>query len=168
MKALTVLLSIFALAINLTAQSAEIEVTSPAFKSGGIIPSEFTCKGAEKSPPLQFQGVPRSAKTLVLIMDDPDAPGGLFTHWLVWNIKSSTTKILTGVTPEGASEGTNDFGKPGYGGPCPPAGTHHYIFHLYALDTKLRLAGGAKRGQLEKAFAGHILARGKLIGRCSR
>src|SRR5438045_5660495 len=124
---------------------AQITVASAAFQTGGAIPDQFTCKGANQNPPLQFQGVPKEAKNLVLILDDPDAPGGLFTHWIVWNIDPSTAGIAQKSVPGGGIEGTNDFGKKGYGGPCPPSGTHRYVFHLFALDQKLDLHADAKR-----------------------
>jgi Raf kinase inhibitor-like YbhB/YbcL family protein len=161
----------FAVASVVLAQSpateAKIAITSSAFESGGKIPDQFTCKGADVSPPLQLGGIPAGAKSLVLIMDDPDAPSGLFTHWLVWNIDPNA-QIDEKSVPAGAVQGTNDFGKPSYGGPCPPSGTHRYFFHIFALDRTLDLKSGAKRQELEKAFAGHVLARGELMGRYSR
>src|SRR4030095_6239792 len=102
---------------------AQISVTSSAFESGGVIPAQFTCKGADHNPPLRLEGVPREAKSLVLIVDDPDAPGGLFSHWLVWNIDPGATEISAKAVPAGAAQGTNDFGKAGYNGPWPPYGT---------------------------------------------
>lgn len=147
--------------------SAQINVSSPAFKSGGSVPARFTCKGTDVSPPLQFRGVPKEAKSLVLIVDDPDAPGGLFTHWLAWNIDPGTTQLSEKSVPAGAIEGTSDFGKHGYGGPCPPSGTHRYYFRIFALDQKLDLKPGAKRSAVEGAVKNHILARGELMARCS-
>jgi Raf kinase inhibitor-like YbhB/YbcL family protein len=147
--------------------SATITVTSAAFSNGGKIPDRFTCKGADESPMLQFHGIPGSAKSLVLIVDDPDAPSGLFTHWLVWNIDPSMTEIAEKNVPTGAVQGTNDFGKIGYGGPCPPSGTHRYFFRVSSLDQKLNLKSGAKRSELDKAMQGHIVARGELMARYS-
>jgi Raf kinase inhibitor-like YbhB/YbcL family protein len=146
----------------------KIAVSSSAFPSGGKIPDQFTCKGANINPPLQFSGFPAGAKSLVLIVDDPDAPGGLFTHWLVWNIDPAATQISQKSIPAGAVEGTNDFGKTGYGGPCPPSGTHRYFFRLVALNQKLDLKSGAKRRELDKAIAGQVIARGELMGRFSK
>lgn len=133
-----------------------------------MIPEQFTCKGANQNPPLQFQGIPASAKSLVLIVDDPDAPGGTFNHWLLWNIAPTSNKIAANTVPAGAREGENDFGKTGYGGPCPPSGVHRYVFHLLALDRKLDLNAGAKRSALDQAIAGHVVGRGELMGRFGR
>ena len=144
-----------------------MKITSSAFQEGGNIPSKFTCDGGNASPPLQIAGVPSEAKTLVLIADDPDAPGGLFTHWLVWNIPPQTNSIAEGSAPKGV-HGTNDFGKSGYGAPCPPSGTHRYYFRVFALDRELTLPAGAKRSQLEGAMKGHVVAQGELMGRYAR
>ena len=142
-----------------------MEITSPAFENGKQIPEKYTCDGENISPPLNFSGVPKGAKSLVIIMDDPDAPGKTFTHWLVWNIPANTKGL-----PEGAKitypQGKNDFGEIGYGGPCPPPGTgiHHYRIKVFALDTFLDLSEGAARKDLEKAMSGHVMAEGTLIG----
>ena len=145
--------------------SAQISVTSSALSSGGTIPAQFTCKGADHNPPLQLQGVPQKTKSLVLIMDDRDTPGGTFNHWLIWNIDPTTSQIGERSEPHGAVQGTNDFGKAGYGGPCPPSGTHRYYFRIFALDRTLELKVGAKRPALEAAMKGHIVARGELMAR---
>ena len=155
----------FAFALGATA-SGQINVSSSAFQAGAMIPAEFTCKGANLNPPLQFHGIPKEAKSLVLIVDDPDAPGGLFTHWLVWNIAPGTTQISARSVPNGAIEGTSDFGQRGYGGPCPPSGTHRYYFRVFALDQKIDLPAGAQRSALDRALKSHILARGELMARC--
>jgi Raf kinase inhibitor-like YbhB/YbcL family protein len=152
---------------SFAAGAARMKITSSAFPEGGNIPSKFTCDGSDTSPPLQITGVPSEAKSLVLIVDDPDAPGGLFTHWLVWNIAPQTNSIAEGATPKGV-QGTNDFGKSGYGGPCPPPGTHRYSFKVFALDRELDLRSGAKRGQVDAAMKGHVIAQGELVGRYSR
>ncbi|HJX25590.1 MAG TPA: YbhB/YbcL family Raf kinase inhibitor-like protein, partial [Chthoniobacterales bacterium] len=110
---------------------------------------------------------PAEAKSLVLIVDDPDAPGGLFTHWLIWNIDPKVTEIAEGSAPIGM-QGKNDFGKSGYGGPCPPSGTHRYYFKIFALDSDLDLAAGSKRAQLDAAMRGHVIAQGEMMGRYSR
>lgn len=146
---------------------ATLELSSSAFSAGGDIPAQFSCKGDNMNPPLQIHGVPSSAKSLVLILDDPDAPGGLFTHWIVWNIDPSTSGIAQKSVPGDGIEGTNGFGKKGYGGPCPPSGTHRYVFHIFALDRKLDLHAGVKRTAVDKAMAGHIIAQGQLIARFS-
>ena len=152
---------------SLAAGGAKMKITSSAFQEGAEIPSKFTCDGADTSPPLQIADIPSEAKSLALIVDDPDAPSGLFTHWLVWNIPPQTSSVREGSAPKGV-QGTNDFGKSGYGGPCPPSGTHRYYFKVFALDRELDLPFGAKRGQLDAAMKGHVVAQGDLIGRYSR
>ena len=152
---------------SFAAGGAKMKITSSAFQQGGNIPSKFTCDGANTSPPLQISDMPSEAKSLVLIVDDPDAPSGLFTHWAVWNISPQTSAIAEGSTPKGA-QGTNDFGKSGYGGPCPPSGTHRYYFKIFALDRELDLPSGAKRSELNTAMKGHVIAQGELMGRYSR
>ena len=144
-----------------------MKITSSAFQEGGNIPSKFTCDGSDTSPPLQITGIPAEAKSLVLIADDPDAPSGWFTHWLIWNIAPQTNSIAEGSAPKGV-QGTNDFGKSGYGAPCPPSGAHRYYFKIFALDRQLDLSSGARRGQLDAAMKGHVVAEGELMGRYSR
>jgi Raf kinase inhibitor-like YbhB/YbcL family protein len=140
-------------------------VTSPAFSGGGEIPAKFTCNGQGSSPELRISGTPAGAKSLVLIVDDPDAPGGVFTHWLVWNIDPQTTRLGENSVPAGALQGKNDFSKKSYGPPCPPSGTHRYMFKIFALDRPLELKAGAGRADVEGAMRGHVLAQGELIGR---
>jgi len=152
---------------SLAAGGATMKITSSAFHEGANIPSKFTCDGSDTSPPLQIAGVPSGAKSLVLIVDDPDAPGGLFTHWLVWNIPPQTGSIAEGSAPQGV-QGANDFGKSGYRGPCPPPGTHRYSFRIFALDRELELGSGAKRSQVDAAMKGHVIAHGELVGRYAR
>jgi Raf kinase inhibitor-like YbhB/YbcL family protein len=168
-KAIIAGASVFVLATlaSFAAGEARMKITSSAFQEGGNIPSKFSCDGANISPPLQIADVPSGAKSLALIVDDPDAPSGLFTHWMVWNIAPQTSTINEGSTPEGL-QGTNDFGKSGYGGPCPPSGTHRYYFKVFALDSELNLAAGVKRSQLDAAMKGHVVAQGELMGRYSR
>jgi Raf kinase inhibitor-like YbhB/YbcL family protein len=144
-----------------------MKITSSAFQEGGNIPPKFTCDGSDNSPPLQITGVPAAAKSLALIADDPDAPSGLFTHWLVWNIPPQTNSIAEGNPPKGV-QGTNDFGKSGYKGPCPPPGTHRYSFKVFALDRELDLRAGAKRSQVDVAMKGHVIAQGELMGHYAR
>jgi Raf kinase inhibitor-like YbhB/YbcL family protein len=153
--------------VSFAAGGARMKITSSAFQQGGNIPSKFSCDGANTSPPLQISDVPSGAKSLVLVVDDPDAPSGLFTHWTVWNIPPQTSTIAEGSTPKGV-QGTNDFGKSGYGGPCPPSGAHRYYFKIFALDRELDLPSGAKRSQLDAAMKGHVIAQGQLMGRYSR
>src|SRR5213592_3931391 len=153
--------------VSFAAGGAKMKITSSAFQEGGNIPSKFSCDGADTSPPLQIADVPSGAKSLVLIVDDPDAPSGLFTHWVVWNISPHTNNIGEGSAPKGV-QGTSDFGKSGYGGPCPPSGTHRYYFKIFALDRELDLRSGAKRSQLDAAMKGHVVAQGELMGRYSK
>ncbi len=142
-----------------------MKLESPAFKNKEHIPSKYTCDGEDINPPLKISGVPEKAKSLVLLVDDPDAPGKTFIHWLVWNIPAQTKQIQEHSAAEGAIEGINDFGKPGYGGPCPPSDTHRYRFKLYALDKMLEIdSSAACVNDLENAMKGHILARTQLLG----
>ncbi len=149
------------------AGGAKMKITSSAFQEGGDIPSKFSRDGGNVNPPLRFEGAPTNAKSLVLIVDDPDAPVGLFTHWLVWNIDPKTTEIPERGAPKGAVQGTNDYSNLGYGGPQPPSGTHRYYFKIFALDQTLDLRSGAKRQELDKAMSGHVIAQGELMGRYS-
>jgi Raf kinase inhibitor-like YbhB/YbcL family protein len=161
--ALAIALAIVSFALG----EAKMKITSSAFQEGGNIPSKFTCDGSDISPPLQIAEVPSGTKSLALVVDDPDAPSGLFTHWMVWNISPQTNTIEEGSTPKGV-DGTNDFGKSGYGGPCPPSGTHRYYFKIFALDRELDLPPGTKRSQLDAAMKGHVVEQGELMGRYSR
>ena len=153
--------------VSFASGEAKMKITSSVFQEGGNIPPKFTCDGGDTSPPLQIAEVPSRAKSLALVVDDPDAPSGLFTHWIVWNISPQTNTIAEGSTPKGV-HGTNDFGKSGYGGPCPPSGTHRYYFKIFALDRELDLPPGTKRNQLVAAMKGHVVAQGELMGRYSR
>ena len=152
----------------LAAGEGTINITSSAFQEGGAIPEKFSKNGQNQSPDLHIQGVPADAKALALIVDDPDAPSGLFTHWLVWNINPKTTHIPEGSSPSGAVQGKNDFGDIGYGGPQPPSGTHRYYFKVFALNASLDLKPGAKRKQVDAAMKGHVVAQGQLMGRYSK
>jgi Raf kinase inhibitor-like YbhB/YbcL family protein len=149
-----------------------IRLTSSAFSEGGLIPKQYTCDGADKSPPLEWAGVPASARALALICEDPDAPVGTFSHWVIHDLPPETTKLDEAVSSESGPlaghQGKNDFGRVGYGGPCPPSGTHRYFFRLYALDALLNLGSAASRATVLKAIQGHILAEGRLIGKYSR
>lgn len=165
----TIVAGVFAIAVATTASfatgEAKMKITSSAFQEGGDIPSKFSRDSGNVNPPLRVEGTPANAKSLVLIVDDPDAPVGLFTHWLVWNIDPKTTEIPGKGVPKGAVEGTNDYPNLGYGGPQPPSGTHRYYFKIFALDQTLDLRSGAKRLELDKAMSGHIIAQGQLMGR---
>lgn len=142
-----------------------LTLTSPAFEHNGTIPKRYTCDGENVNPELRIGGIPPNAKSLALIMDDPDAPVGTFTHWLVWNIPPGTAQIPVGVKNIGV-EGITSFSRPGYGGPCPPPGKkHRYYFKVYALDTTLELlTAGANRNQLELGIEKHLLAVAELTG----
>lgn len=165
MKPISFTLAIFVGTIlNINAASS-VSVATSAFQAGGDIPAKFTCNGANVNPALKINGVPNEAKSLVLIVDDPDAPRGLFTHWILWNIDPKTTDIGENSVPAGGVQGTNDFGKRNYGGPCPPSGTHRYFFKIFALDMKLDLKPGARRADLDAAMKSHILAQGELMAR---
>jgi Raf kinase inhibitor-like YbhB/YbcL family protein len=151
----------------------EIKVTSSAFKEGSMIPRQYTCDGEDISPPLAWAGVPEDTKSLALICDDPDAPMGTWVHWVLFNIPAGIKELPAKIPSEkiienGAKHGVNDFRKFGYGGPCPPGGTHRYYFKLYALDTEINLDPGITKAELLKAMEGHILAEGKLMGRYKR
>lgn len=145
-----------------------MQLTSSAFTHNSRIPAKYTCDGANLNPPLAISGVPEGAKSLVLIVDDPDAPRGDFVHWTIWNISPETRQIAENSVPSGSVQGLTDFGKPGYGGPCPPFGEHRYQFKLYALDAGLDLSPSAKKRDVERAMKGHILSQTILIGLYSR
>ena len=145
-----------------------MQLKSPAFSQNGVVPAKYTCDGQNISPPLQIAETPENAKSLVLICDDPDAPGKTWTHWTVWNIDPATTEIVEGTTLAGSTQGVTDFGEVGYGGPCPPSGTHRYFFKLYALDTMLNMSYQAKKEDIEKAMAGHVIDQAQLTGVYSR
>ena len=145
-------------------------LTSTAFTNGAAIPRQYTCDGADLSPVLHWNAAPAGTQSFALIADDPDAPAGTWTHWIIWNIPAKTTALPEGVpkveeSRDGARQGNNDFKRIGYGGPCPPPGkTHHYFFKLYALDAKLELKAGASRSDLDRAIDGHVLAQTRWMG----
>jgi Raf kinase inhibitor-like YbhB/YbcL family protein len=151
----------------------DIKITSSAFQDGGLIPAKYTCDGADVSPPLQWDNVPQGTKSIALICDDPDAPMGTFVHWVIFGLPAETRQLAEKVPadktlPSGARQGTSGFGGVGYGGPCPPSGTHRYFFKIYALDTTLDLPAGARKSDLLKVMQGHILAQGQLVGKYKR
>jgi Raf kinase inhibitor-like YbhB/YbcL family protein len=139
-----------------------MRITSPTFTENAVIPDKYGCHGANINPALEIKSVPANAKSLALILDDPDASG--WSHWILWNIDPKTTNILENYAPAGAVSGLNDFGANNYGGPCPPSGSHRYEFTLYALDTVLNLPAQTDKTSLIKAFNGHILDSAKLTG----
>lgn len=146
-------------------QSFSLTITSDAFEQEGYIPAKYTCEGGDVQPPLQIGNIPENTSTLAIIMDDPDAIGKTFDHWIVYNIDPDTLKTV--VIPEATTVGTygaNGTGKNVYKGPCPPEGMHHYHFKVYALDIKLKLGEGATKSAVEAAMKGHILSKGELVG----
>ncbi len=143
----------------------ELRITSSAFVHEGFIPAKYTCDGDDINPPLEIDGIPERAQSLVLIVDDPDAPMGTWDHWVVWNV-SPAKKIEENSVP--GTEGLNDFGKHSYGGPCPPSGTHRYFFKIYALDTKLALNPNSRKKDVERAMEAHVLAKGEILGLYAR
>ena len=138
-----------------------MKVTSPDFKNNEMIPGKFTCDGEDVSPGLLIESIPAQAKSLALVVDDPDAPMGTWVHWVVYDMPPAG-RIGQGSAP--GKQGTNDFGKRKYGGPCPPSGTHRYFFKVYALDTMLEFKEGLRKGELERLLAGHILEKAELVG----
>jgi hypothetical protein len=138
------------------------------FNDNERIPSKYTCDGKNINPPLEFIDVPKNAKSLVLIVDDPDSPSKVWSHWVVWNIPQNTKNIKEDSVPAGAKEGANDFGNVGYGGPCPHSGTHRYRFALYALDMDLNSSKEMVKNNVENAIKGHIIDKAILTGTYSR
>ena len=151
----------------------KISVTSSAFKDGEMIPCKYTCDGDDISPPIDWSGIPADAKSVAMISDDPDAPGGTWIHWVIFNIPPQVKGLPENIPPHktlenGAIQGVNGSHQIGYGGPCPPSGVHRYFFKIYALDTVLSLKPGAAKKDLEEAMKAHILAQGQLMGRYKR
>ncbi|MCL5991285.1 MAG: YbhB/YbcL family Raf kinase inhibitor-like protein [Bacteroidetes bacterium] len=147
-----------------------IKITSTAFIEGGLLPKIYTCEGKNISPPLAWSNLPEGTKSIALINDDPDAPMGTWVHWVIYNIPPTETGLKEeipseNILPNGAKQGITDFRRVGYGGPCPPSGTHRYFFKLYALDKILELEPGVSKGQLLTAMEGHILGTGQLVGK---
>jgi hypothetical protein len=153
---------------------AAVDVTSPDFPLGGVIPTQFTCEGTDISPALAWNDPPGATRSVALVADDPDAPGGRWVHWVLFDVPAGVRTLARNVPKDrrlanGARQGRNDFGRIGYGGPCPPPGqTHRYFFRIYALDTRLSLEPGATAGEVERATKGHVLAEGYWMGRYAR
>lgn len=147
-----------------------ILISAERFKDCEAIPDIYTCKGKDISPSLSWTGIPAGTKSIALIMDDPDAPGETFVHWVLYNVPAQTQKLPEGmphdkILSDGSMQGMTDFGQTGYGGPCPPPGKpHRYYFKVYALDSRIDLAPGASKKQLEGEIVGHILAKGEIVG----
>jgi len=156
------------------ARKERMQLTSTAFAEGAAIPAKHTCDAEDISPPLKWTGVPADTKSLVLIVDDPDAPVGTWVHWVLYDLPATASELAEGVAksqylPNGAKQGLNDFKRLGYGGPCPPPGKpHRYFFKLYALDTALDLKPGLTKKDLEAAMEKHILAQAQLMGTYQR
>ena len=150
-----------------------MEISSPSFNHGEFIPRKYSGDGHDVSPPLNWENVPDGTKSFALISDDPDAPMGTWVHWVLYNIPADLRSLAEGVPKDrqlknGAMHGATDFRRPGYGGPCPPGGTHRYFFKLYALDTLLKLGPGATKSDVVKAMQGHILGQCELMGKYKR
>lgn len=162
-----------AAASNAVSPGASLVLKSPAFAANGALPPRFTCDGDGVSPPLMWSGVPKSSVTLALLCQDPDAPGGVWTHWVLWNLPAPATRLLENIGNKaklgsGAEQGSNSWKKIGYGGACPPSGTHRYVFTLYALDASLKLPASANATELQAAMKGHILVQSSLTGTYSK
>ena len=147
--------------------TTSMHLSSPAFSHNQSIPQKYTCDGENINPPLEIRDIPENSQSLVLIVDDPDAPRGTWVHWTIWNISPHIKEIKEGVRPDGV-EGLTSFGKPGYGGPCPPIGTHRYFFKIFALDTTLDFPDNTSATKIEDAMTGHILDTTELIGLYNR
>ncbi len=150
-----------------------IKITSSAFEDGGLIPLKYTCDGEDISPPLQWDPVPDGTASIAVICDDPDAPMGTWVHWVLFNLPADTKELAENfpddeTVPDGTRQGITDFGSTGYGGPCPPSGTHRYFFKIYALDKKIELATIADKAKLLEAMEGHIIGQGQLLGKYKR
>lgn len=160
-------------AVGVNTGEEKMKIESSAFPEGGMIPEKYTCDGQDVSPPLSIADIPAGTQSLVLICDDPDAPAGTWVHWVLFNLPPNTALLKEGIPSEkiltnGAKQGINDFRRIGYGGPCPPGGTHRYYFKLYALHQMLDLDAGATKWQVAQAMKGHIIAEAQLMGKYKR
>mgnify|MGYP001010600019 FL=1 len=145
-----------------------LTITSPAFEDRGLIPSKYTCDGGDINPPLAIDNIPHDTKSLALIVEDPDSVGKTWIHWILFNITPATTFIQERGVPARATQGVNDFGRSGYGGPCPSNGTHRYYFKIYALDIILDETEDVTREEIGKAMHGHIIEEAELVGLYTR
>jgi len=166
-------IGIHAEAIGKEGYTVKLDIMSTSFGEGDLIPKKYTCDGADVSPQLSWSQPPEGTKSVVLICDDPDAPVGTWVHWVLYGLSPDTLEISENIPDDkevlgGAKHGVNDFRKYGYGGPCPPGGTHRYFFKLYAVDTEVDLDSGATKDEVLGAIKGHVLAEGQLMGRYSR
>lgn len=141
-----------------------MQISSPAFSQGQSIPQPYTCYGQGTSPALRISDVPQTAQSLAIYMHDPDSPGGNFVHWIIWNISATTTTIPAHHVPSGSAQGLNDFGKVGWGAPCPNKGTHRYVFEVYALNRQLNIPAGGKAAEILKQLQPHIIAKAEFFG----
>jgi hypothetical protein len=167
------ILLLFLFVVFLKGDSMNLKIYSSAFEDGGMIPSKYTCDGADISPPLAWSGLPEGTKSIAIINDDPDAPMGTWVHWVIYNIPPTAQGLGEDIKrveklPDGTLQGKNSWGRIGYGGPCPPGGTHRYFFKIYALDKMLNLKPGATKEELLTAMKGHILAQAQFYGKYSR
>jgi Raf kinase inhibitor-like protein, YbhB/YbcL family len=173
LKTMIVLLSFSCVCSLGKGGAMSIFVESMSFKHGQSIPSQYTCDGQDVSPPLAWKNVPEKTISMVLICDDPDAPVGTWVHWVCYDIPAAVTSLPEGVPkadtlPAGGKQGITDFRSIGYGGPCPPSGTHRYFFKIYALDSMLDLPAGKSKKDIERAMKGHIIGKGELMGTYSK
>ena len=145
-------------------EGSAMQLTSSAFAEGQSIPRKFTCQGDDRSPDLAWTGAPAGVLSYALIMDDPDAPGRTWVHWVVFDLPAGLTSLPEAIGQDVGTQGTNSWSRTGYGGPCPPSGTHHYFIKLYALDTTLDLDTGASKNEVLDSMSGHILAEAQLMG----
>jgi Raf kinase inhibitor-like YbhB/YbcL family protein len=164
---------LFLILFLLGGQKMEISIMSSAFENAGQIPTKYTCDGENVSPPLSWKNLPSGTKSIAIINDDPDAPMGTWVHWVIYNIPANSSGLPENIKPleklpDGTMQGRNSWGKIGYGGPCPPSGTHRYFFKIYALDKVLELKPGATKEELLKAMKGHIIGEGQFYGKYSR
>jgi Raf kinase inhibitor-like YbhB/YbcL family protein len=141
-----------------------LKISSPAFENNGYMPARYSCDGMDVNPPLLIENVPANAKSLALVVDDPDAPAGTWVHWVVWDIHPDTKEIKENSVTKGAGQGLNDFRQRNYRGPCPPSGTHRYFFKLYALDTILNLSTNSTKADLERVMEGHVIEQAQTVG----
>lgn len=165
LKIASVFLSCLVMSSTAMSESLNLKISSPAFMDNGYIPVKYTCQGSDINPPLMFKNVPNNTESLVLIVEDPDAAGGTFTHWIMWGINPRIEEIKEHDVPQGAKQGMNDFGTNGYGGPCPPYGkAHRYLFKLFAINTVLHINGHITRREIEETIHSHVIARAMFTG----
>jgi Raf kinase inhibitor-like YbhB/YbcL family protein len=179
MKPSKIMIALLVLSLSMAASVSawaqpRLKLESPAFASGSAIPAAYTCVGADKSPPLSWSGAPDAAKSIALIVDDPDAPHGTWVHWVLYDVPAHAKALPEGIAknprlPDGTKQGVNDFGRIGYNGPCPPGGRpHHYHFRLFVLDSVLDVKPGATAAELEATIRSHVAAKTELVGTFGR